>query len=181
MQNISFPLINKNLSEITQDVLSTLAYFDMFNYPLTRAEIYLFMSKKYQYDFFDSALNHLVAMGSVYQFERFFTLKNDQQLIARRVEGNARAAELMKVARKVAAMLIRFPFVRGVAVSGSLSKNFADDKSDIDLFIITAKNRLWLARTVMHGLKKLSFLVNREHYFCMNYYIDEHELQIAEQ
>src|SRR6201986_1114425 len=180
MQNISFPLINKDLSEVKQSVLTTLAYFDMFNYPLTRAEIYLFMGKKYHYDFFDSALNHLVATGSVYQFERFFTLKNDPLLIARRIEGNTRAAELMKVARKVAAMLIRFPFVRGVAVSGSLSKNFADDKSDIDLFIITSKNRLWLARTLMHCFKKLTFLVKREHYFCMNYYVDEEELQIRE-
>ena len=86
----------------------------------------------------------------------------------------------MTTARKVAAFLYRFPYVRGIAISGSLSKNYADDGSDIDLFIITAKNRLWVARTIMHCLKKLTFLVNKEHYFCMNYYIDEEELLIAE-
>jgi hypothetical protein len=70
--------------------------------------------------------------------------------------------------------------VRGIAISGSLSKNYADDHSDVDLFIITAKNRLWLARTLMHSLKKLSFLFNRQHLFCMNYYIDEAQLEIEE-
>jgi hypothetical protein len=180
MQNISFPLINKNLSEIKEKVLTTLAYFDMFKYPLTRAEIYLFLGKKYHFDFFEDALSTLVNQGVIYQFDRFFMLKNDHHLALRRVEGNKKAEELIAIARRVGSMLIRFPYVRGVAVSGSLSKNFADETSDIDLFIITAKNRLWIARTIMHCLKKISFLFNRQHYFCMNYYIDEQELQIAE-
>ncbi|MEO9069997.1 MAG: hypothetical protein ABI261_03115, partial [Ginsengibacter sp.] len=41
-------------------------------------------------------------------------------------------------------------------------------------------NRLWIARTYMHLLKKLSFIVGRQHWFCMNYYIDELCLTISE-
>lgn len=180
MQNISFPLINKNLSEVKEDILATLAYFDMFKYPLTKAEIYLFLRRKHPYDCFDDALSTLLNCGAVYQFDRFFSVTNDRNLAVRRIEGNRKAEELIGIARRVGSLLIRFPYVRGIAVSGSLSKNFADEYSDIDLFIITTKNRLWLARTIMHCLKKLSFLFNKEHYFCMNYYIDEQELQIAE-
>ncbi|HEY8780540.1 MAG TPA: nucleotidyltransferase domain-containing protein [Mucilaginibacter sp.] len=180
MQNKPYPLINKNLSEIKQNILAALAYFDLFNYPLARTEIYLFLKKKYNYEFFDDALTCLVNSGVIHQFDRFYTLKNDHYLIVRRNEGNKKAIELIKIAKKVGNILIRFPYVRGVAISGSLSKNFADEYSDIDLFIITAKNRLWIARTVMHCFKKLSFLVNKEHYFCMNYYIDEQQLEIAE-
>jgi hypothetical protein len=180
MQNISFPLISKNLSDIKKKILATLAYFDMFKYPLTRAEIYLFLGEKFHYDFFDDALSSLLNNGLIFQFDRFFSLKNDHSVAFRRVEGNKKADELIVIARRVSSLLIRFPYVRGVAVSGSLSKNFADENSDIDLFIVTAKNRLWVARTIMHCLKKLSFLVHREQYFCMNYYIDEQDLQIAE-
>jgi len=180
MQNKTYPLINKNLSEIKENILSTLAYFDLFNYPLTRGEVYLFLTKKHPYELFEDALGCLIAGGVVHQFDKFYTLKNDQYLIARRTEGNEKASELIKVAQKVGSILIRFPYVRGIAISGSLSKNFADEHSDIDLFIITAKNRLWIARTIMHGFKKLTFLINKQHYFCMNYYIDEQQLEIVE-
>jgi hypothetical protein len=180
MQNKEYPLINKSLPEIKENILATLAYFDLFNYPLTRTEVYLFLKKKYKTEFFDDALRCLLSSGAIHQFDGFYTLRNDHYLIVRRNEGNERAAELIKIAKKVGSLLIWFPFVRGIAISGSLSKNFADEFSDIDLFIITAKNRLWIARTVMHCFKKLTFLVNKEHYFCMNYYIDEQELEIAE-
>ncbi len=168
------------MSEIRENILSTLAYFDMFDYPLTAGEIYLFLKNKYvQYEF-DEAVQCLMLNGTIYRFDKFYSLKNDPALIVRRNNGNKKAAELIKVAGRVSNILIKFPYVRGIAISGSLSKNFADDDSDIDLFIITAKNRLWIARTLMHAFKKLTFLVKKEGYFCMNYYVDEEKLEIVE-
>jgi hypothetical protein len=180
MQNKSYQLIDKSMSEIKENILATLAYFDMFSYPLTKAEVYLFLKNKYNYEFFEDALKCLLNDGIIHQFDSFYTLKNDQYLIVRRNEGNKKAAELIKIAGKVGNFLIRFPYVRGIAISGSLSKNFADENSDIDLFIITEKNRLWVARTIMHCFKKLTFLINKEHLFCMNYYIDMQQLEIVE-
>jgi len=168
------------VTEIKENILATLAYFDIFSYPLTSGEIYLFLKNRYEQDEFDYALKCLTGSRSVYQFSNFYSLKNDYSLVARRCAGNKRAEELIKIARKVSDILIRFPYVRAIAISGSLSKNFADETSDIDLFIITAKNRLWIARTLMHALKKLTFLVNKQDYFCMNYFIDEDQLEIVE-
>jgi predicted nucleotidyltransferase len=173
-------LMTTQLSDIKENILATLAYFDLFDYPLTGAEVFLFLGKKYRQPDFDAALNGLLLGGAIYGFDKYYTLKNDHYLVVRRLEGNRQAAKLIKVAEKVGALLIRFPYVRGIAISGSLSKNFADDDSDIDLFIITAKNRLWIARTLMHAFKKLTFLFNRQDYFCMNYYIDEQQLEIVE-
>ncbi|MEO8886930.1 MAG: nucleotidyltransferase domain-containing protein [Mucilaginibacter sp.] len=166
--------------EIKDDILSTLAYFDIFNYPLTSGEINLFLKNKYHQNEFDLAIKYLVGNHHIFQFGGFYTLKNDYAVIERRIKGNAKAAELIKIAERISTLLIKFPYVRGIAISGSLSKNFADEKSDIDLFIITAKNRLWIARTLMHAFKKLTYLVNKQDYFCMNYYIDEEQLEIVE-
>ena len=168
------------MAEIKKNILATLAYFDVFNYPLTREEIGLFLPAKCDTIDFYMAMSCLVGCRLIYRFDRFYTLKNDPYLVKRRNDGNRRAAEMIKTARKVGNILIRFPYVRGIAISGSLSKNYADAESDIDLFIVTAPNRMWVARTLMDFLKKLTFLVNREHYFCMNYYIDEQQLEIAE-
>jgi predicted nucleotidyltransferase len=180
MQHNPYPLISKSLSPIKENILETLAYFDLFDYPLTRAEIFLFMKSKHDFEVFDDALKCLLGSEIIHQFDNFYSLKNDQYLVVRRNEGNKKAAELIKIAKKVGSLLIRFPYVRGIAISGSLSKNYADDDSDIDLFIITTKNKLWIARTIMHCFKKLTFLVNKEHLFCMNYYIDEQQMEIAE-
>lgn len=168
------------VNKLTENILAALAYFDIFNYPLTRDEVYLFLKNKYEQNEFDGMLNQLVKNHDIYRFSNFYTLQNDYSLIEKRCAGNKKAAELIKVAGRVSDILIRFPYVRGIAISGSLSKNFADEHSDIDLFIITAKNRLWIARTLMHAFKKLTYLVNRQDYFCMNYYIDEAKLEIVE-
>ncbi|MBS1526329.1 MAG: nucleotidyltransferase domain-containing protein [Bacteroidetes bacterium] len=168
------------LTAAGKNILATLAYFDLFSYPLTIEEIQLFMPAKCDPDEFNYSLRWLVIDRAIFKFDKYYTLKNDYFLIERRQSGNIKAAEMIEKAQKVGRLLIRFPYVRGIAISGSLSKNFADDDSDIDLFIITAKNRLWIARTFMHLFKKLTFLFRKEHYFCMNYYIDEEELLIRE-
>ena len=153
------------MSDIKKNILATLAYFDVFNYPLTQSEIFLFLAKRYDLSVFSNAILSLVAEHAIYKFDNFYTLKNDINIAKRRTAGNTKAAELIKVAERVGNLLAKFPYVRGIGISGSLSKNFADDNSDIDLFIITAKNRLWIARTLMHAFKKLTFLVNRQDYF----------------
>jgi predicted nucleotidyltransferase len=168
------------LSDLKRNILATLAYFDLFSYPLTLDEVYLFLPGKYSQEDFGYVLRSLVIDRRIYNFDKYYTLRNDPFLAERREKGNAKAKDMMVTAKKVCDLMIRFPYVRGIAISGSLSKNFADEDSDIDLFIITQKNRLWVARSIMHLFKKLTFLVKKEHYFCMNYYIDEQDLEIHE-
>jgi predicted nucleotidyltransferase len=116
----------------------------------------------------------------VYRFDELYMLQNNPLLVQRRRKGNIQAKAMLKTAEKIAGFLSCFPFVKGVAVSGSLSKNFADENSDIDFFIITESNKLWLARTFMHFFKKIAFLFKKEDWFCMNYYVDEDMLEIKE-
>ena len=168
------------MSQVRKNILATLAYFDLFSYPLTMEEIFLFLPAKYDQDEFYYALRCLVIDRQIFKLDKYYSLKNDYFLADRRENGNRKAAEMIVIAKKVGDLLIRFPYVRGIAISGSLSKNFADEHSDIDLFIITARNRLWIARTTMHLFKKLTFLVRKEDYFCMNYYVDERDLVIHE-
>jgi len=168
------------LTESKSDILATIAYFDIFSYPLNSMEIFLFLRHVYDYKEFENSLEALVRNKIIYRFEELYSLQNNPSILHRRRDGNRNARELIKTAKKVASILSWFPYVQGIAISGSLSKNFADEKSDIDLFIITTKNRLWIARTFMHCLKKFAFLINKQHLFCMNYYIDEETLAIPE-
>ena len=165
---------------IRKDILATLAYFNMFDYPLKKNEIFLFLGHCNDYREFEQALTNLLKDSAVYKMADFYSLQNDFKLAVRRFRGNEKAMSMLKKAEKAATIISVFPFVRGVAVSGSLSKYFADEKSDIDFFIITRANRLWIARTLLHIFKKLTFIVHKQGYFCMNYFIDEKDPAIME-
>ncbi len=164
-----------------QALLHTLVYFDIFHYPLQLAEILQFSNFVANRESGQQWLQEMVDAGTVYQIGEFFLLRNDPGLCTRRVAGNRQAEILLQKAKRIGRFLYRFPFVRAVGISGSLSKGYADKNADIDFFIITAPNRLWIARTFMHLFKKLTFLAGRQHYYCMNYYIDETALSLEEQ
>lgn len=163
-----------------QHILNSLGYFDLFHYPLKREEIYQFHAVEVSRLEIDIALGILVKEKTVFRIDEFFALRNERSLAERRRNGNQLAVQHMQIAARVARLLARFPYVKGVAVSGSLSKDFATEKTDIDFFIVAAANRLWIARTCMHLYKKLTFLTGRQHCFCMNYYVDEQEPGIPE-
>ncbi len=160
--------------------LRALVYFDIFDYPLTGEEIGFFMDKKISPAELSRALEYLVSSGLVKPFSNYYSLRNASTLVKRREAGNLLASSLMPRAFQISSFLYHFPFVRGIGISGSLSKNFANDESDIDYFIVTKANRLWITRTFMHLFKKLTFLAGKQHYFCMNYYVDEEGLAIQE-
>ena len=160
--------------------MKTLVYFDIFNYPLTAEEIIQFLPEKHTKSNFHESLKNLLEEKLIFKIRSFYSLQNDETLAARRIKGNIRAVHQLKIARKIAKFLTGFPFVKSVCVSGSLSKNFADKKSDIDFFIITESDRLWTARSFMHVFKKLSYLAGKQHWFCMNYYVDEKGMEIVE-
>ena len=162
-------------------ILKVLAYFDIFQYPLTKYEISQFLDKPFTETNLDELLQQLLTTQTIFLYHNFYSLHHNPLPAHRRKVGNLRAEKMLPKAFKIGSFLFRFPFVRAIAISGSLSKNFADEKADIDYFIITRANRLWIARTIMHLFKKLTFITGHQHYFCMNYYIDEEALLINDQ
>ena len=168
------------MTDTRQYILRTLAYFDLFQYPLTEKEIHLFHGQPCRPAMINGAMQSLLADKLIFSLNEFYALHDDMALASRRRLGNQIAAEHMKIAYHAAKLLSRFPYVKGLAISGSLSKNYSTEKGDIDFFIITTANRLWIARTLMHLYKKLTFITGRQQWFCMNYYVDEAGLEIEE-
>jgi len=122
------------LTRIQVNILQTLAYFDIFHYPLTNEEIRNFLSTLSGQSVIDEQLGLLVENKSIYKLNDFYSLQNNFNLAVRRKNGNAKAITEIQKAAKAARILSQFPFVEGLALSGSLSKNFADDNTDIDFF-----------------------------------------------
>jgi hypothetical protein len=168
------------LNNIRQHILKTLAYFDYFNYPLTNEDIRSFLPQRCNQTVIDEMLSLLLNENIIFKTDHFYSLQNEPLLAKKRRDGNQRAVKQLAIAKKVARLLGYFPYVQTVAVSGSLSKYYADEKADIDFFIITSANRLWIARTSMHFFKKFSYIAGKQHWFCMNYYVDDMGMNIQE-
>ena len=155
-------------------------YFDIFRYPLTRKEIESFLDKPFSEDELSYSLQDLLTSGRIFKLCEFYSLQKDMSLAEIRKKGNATADTLVKKAKEIAKLLYKFPYVRAIGLSGSVSKNFADENSDIDYFLITKANRLWIARTLLVFFRKNPLLKNRLKYYCMNYFVDEADLVIEE-
>lgn len=166
--------------EIEKSILKVLVYFDIFHYPLTSQEIKSFLDRSVVDKDFTKTIDELVLAKKIFRLDEFYALQNDPSLIERRKKGNEQAAILLMKARQIASRLYKFPYIKAIGVSGSVSKNFADEHADIDYFIITKANRLWIARTLLHLFKKSPFVKNSDRHYCMNYFIDEAELLIEE-
>jgi hypothetical protein len=162
-------------------ILKTLAYFSIFEYPLTKDDLKKFLHPSADITFLEGALERLVAERAIFKIDELYLLKDDMALVKRRRDGNLRAGQLLPKAMKIGRFLSGFPYVRGIGISGSLSKMYAHEKADFDFFIITKANRLWIARTIMHLFKKFTFITGKQHHYCMNYYLDEKALKLRDQ
>ncbi len=165
---------------LKHSILKVIAYFDVFDYPVNAAELCFFLDMPFTETAFAFALDELQNCHIIYRFGDLYCLRNEYGLIERRINGNQLAAKKLKQAAGIAKFLMRFPYVKGVAISGSLSKNFAYKGSDFDFFIIATVNRLWVARMFLVVFYKLANIVGFGKYFCLNYIIDEAALEIPE-
>jgi predicted nucleotidyltransferase len=164
------------------EIVKTIGYFDYFKYPLKKEQILHFLNVKIEnIETLEFALEDLIKEQKVQKKDDFYSLQNIDQYVANRIKGEHRFTLLEERIGKSCKRISKFPFVKFVGISGSLSKGYASENADIDFFIITSKNRLWICRTILHLFKKLSFLKGSEHWYCMNYFIDETAIEIEEQ
>jgi len=166
------------ITEVGKDIIRLLLYSDIFKYPLKSSEIYSRLRRNgIGINIFEKELHKLVEEHRVNEVEGYFLLENNIDFVKSRKEANANASLMLLRAYKKAKLISNFPFVRAVFLSGSISKGYADKKSDIDYFIITKPGRLWIARTLLIMYKKI-FLLNSYKYFCLNYFVDQDHLEI---
>src|ERR1700719_1684938 len=126
---------------LRHSILKVLAYFDLFNYPVSAEEILYFLDREVEENGLMAELEALTAEKCLFRTGNFYSLQDKPVLAELRLKGNRRAHGLLRVAARISCQLYQFPYVRGIGISGSLSKPYADEKADIDYFIITRSNR----------------------------------------
>ena len=178
------------MNDLEKNIIKTIAFSDIFNYPLTPTEIYkwLFKPKKINGKYpslFDikkilDTSNEL--RKKISNIEGFYYLKGRRSIIYLRKQNNNLAEYKFSKTINLIKIYKFIPFVRMIAVCNSLAISNANENSDIDLFIISKKNKIWLARFFTIILVKFFDLRpkenNNEDTFCLSFFIDEDHLNI---
>jgi len=166
--------------DLAQAFIRKLLYFDIFSHPLKAEEIFEYCSIPHIDERQGIRILHeLEARRWINSKSGFYFIGMDASKVDRRIEGNQLANLRMKDALKYASIAANFPFVRAVFISGSLSKQVMKPDSDVDFFIITEPEKLWLCRAFLTLYKKL-ILGNSHFNFCLNYFIDLKNLEIPD-
>lgn len=173
--------MSKMLTLMQKKILSTLAYFDIFSYPLTLNQIFSFLpADNITIDQLQAQLDELIRIHSAsFQNGYYFLGDRHSDMVSQRINNEQRASRLMTVARMITFFLKRVPFIRAVFITGSLSKHVAHGASDIDFMIVTEPNRLWVCKMILTGIRR-TLLLNSKKYFCINLMLTENAFRFTE-
>lgn len=177
--------------QLAKAIIQTLVYADIFDYPLTKEEIWRFLITdgslpKVNKEIFFKALETLIPRkdAQVVRYKEWFYLKGRAEIITVRVRRRRESQRKMTIARSVARFVSLVPAVQLIGVSGALAVENAKVTDDIDLFIISKKGTLWLTRLLILGILQILGKRRRwgekqvENKVCVNMIMDESSLSL---
>jgi hypothetical protein len=169
----------EQIKSIEQAIIATLSYFDLFEYPLKKEEIWtwLYSPNSFNYQEFEKSLNSEKVLQKVDSKDEYLFLKERENLIEIRKDRFEIDQKKWQIAKKGARILRYIPFIRLICVCNTLAFNNANIESDIDFFIVVKNNRLWLARFFATFLLDLLRMRRKgekiQDKICLSFYVTE--------
>ncbi len=163
-----------------QSILRAVAYADVFDYPLTAAEVHrnlpsfpMPLADIEELLHFAPLYPHFLARNG-----GFYTLSGREHLVEVRLRRADSAAEIWPDALRYGRRIAGLPFVRMVAVTGSLAYDNVEPGGDIDYLVVTAAGRLWLCRALVIGAVIRPAARRRK--LCPNFLLSEAALEVPD-
>lgn len=174
---------------LSQSVLKTLVYADIFDYPLTFSEIkkYLIVPKKVSFQ------NHLTpsflkSLPFVEEKNGFYCLTGKTKNISLRLKRKKYSSLKQSIANTIAQKLKNLPFIKLIGLTGTVAVQNSDEDDDLDFIIITAPHTLWLVRPLIYLsllLNKIKIRKPREkkapNQVCLNLFLEDNHLAVSPQ
>lgn len=170
------------MSTIQAAILRTLAYYDIFDYPLTPDEIWRWLYQapgealgEVSKELVNADIDNLVQRHKLIRRGAYLIFPGRESLVATRTERMERSVKLWRRAASTARYLELVPFVKMIAVGNTLAIDNVRPASDIDLLIVIAPRHLWIARMLVTGI--VSLLGYRRHgdkiagRICLSFYV----------
>jgi hypothetical protein len=165
-------MLDNPLGDLSRAVLCTVAYADIFDYPLTALEVHRYLTGvSAPLDAVNQALEGRLFM----RIGDYYTLPGREEIVSIRKQREAHSRKLMRRAIHYGRILGALPYVRMVALTGSLAVLNVSNVVDFDYLLVTARGRLWTARAFALAFNRLTRL--QGHTLCPNLIISENALE----
>jgi glycosyltransferase involved in cell wall biosynthesis len=169
---------SNGFEKISAAALKTLAYADLFDYPLRADEVHEgLLDCGASFEEVLEALEMFESRGVIARAGPLFFLSGREKLVAVRDQRRQQTRGLLQKHAWLVKLVIKFPFVRSVSLSGAAAFENSHQRDDIDLFVITAGKRLWSVYTVLALLLKL---MGKRRLLCLNCLVDLDHLRLDE-
>ena len=177
---VASPVTTAAGARLERAIVETVAYADVFDYPLTLTEVHRYLTGvQAAREAVEAALaetgfagRHVTCVGD------HVVLNGRHDLIERRAHRRRVARRLWPRAERYGAIIARLPFVRLVTVSGALAVDNVEPEADIDYFVVTVPERLWLCRAMTIVIVRAANRFGDR--LCPNYFLSERALALAD-
>ena len=157
-------------------ILEALAYSDIFDYPLTLDELHRYLPVSTTREELKISIpQSCVSQPSGCGKQEYFSLPNRSAIVDLRLEREAASRPAFRRALSYGKILALFPFVRMVAMTGSLAVLNLSKNADMDFMLITVPKRLWIARAFAVSFGRLMRIAGDR--ICVNLLVSENALE----
>ncbi|MFA6081425.1 MAG: hypothetical protein WC741_03375 [Patescibacteria group bacterium] len=171
--------------KLDKAILKTIKYFSFFAYNPTEKEIHMFLQAKISRNSLDIELNSMIKQKRISASKDTPPQYSIRKVKDQKSKVKNSREKLNSWRFKAYVKLISlFPQIKLVGLSGSISMMNAVKDDDIDLFIITAKNRLFTGRLIvltlaqLLGLRRSRKARHSNNKICLNLFFDESNLKV---
>ncbi|MFA6005973.1 MAG: hypothetical protein WC775_05850 [Patescibacteria group bacterium] len=161
-----------------KEILQVLEYYSFFHYAPTIYEVWKFLATPRQ-------LRQLTMGKQIIVKNDRVALINNRRWIAESIKREKISKEKISKMTTIIKFLGTLPWVKFIGISGSVAAMNAEEKDDIDLFVITSKNRLWTARffltviSILMGKRRGRNDQQFKDKLCFNLFFTEDSLSIS--
>ncbi|PIR75035.1 MAG: hypothetical protein CO030_03040 [Candidatus Magasanikbacteria bacterium CG_4_9_14_0_2_um_filter_42_11] len=166
-------------------IIKTLAYFDVFQTPLTSEEVHSLLWKETApFSQVKAGLDMLVEESKIEIKEGFFVLPGRTKIVDRRQMAIPLIDTKLKIASKAAKRIRWIPFFEAMFVCNTVASASASEDSDIDVFIVIRQGRLWITRLLITlTLSLYRMRRHKEHVankICLSFYVTDAHLNLSD-
>lgn len=175
--------------DLEKAIIRVIAFFDMFDYPVTPLEIWKYLGVEFELGEVISFLDQLhpnpllpKERGRFDSKNGFYFLKGREEIIETRLRRYNYTDEKFKRALWVSRIFKFIPWVKGIAIGNIIGAHNLKQDGDIDFFIITQKNRIWITRFYCILITKILGLRPKpgkmKDTICLSFFVSEDRLNL---